>query len=151
MPALRRLDGAGADRVAIRGIQLAVAGGAAAAAAAIAVLRGFGLENLHGPLPARIASTAFAAITLELVVHLAVMSGVVRLTRSRLAGVIVSALLFAVIHAAGALQAPLPIAVSVVVVNAALGMFLGWLYLRFGFECVMLAHAVAHLVAVTVT
>ena len=48
----------------------------------VLLLRAFELPNLGGSLPARVATVGFAAVSLEIVVHLAVMSGVVRLTRS---------------------------------------------------------------------
>ncbi|HEY4239053.1 MAG TPA: CPBP family glutamic-type intramembrane protease [Kofleriaceae bacterium] len=148
MPALRRIEGT-AEASERRGLAIACAGAIAGGAAAVATLHAFELPNLGGSLAVRLASTAFAAITLEVVIHLFFLAAMVRLTRSRRIGIAVSTLVFVVFHAGGALGAPPAILVSVVVLNGALGTFFGWLAVRFGFEYAVLAHAIAHAIAVT--
>lgn len=149
MPVLRRLDGTTEPMPPRSGVAIACAGAIAGGVAAVVTLRAFELPNLHGTLGVRLASTAFAAITLEVVIHLACLAGVIRLSRSRGLGIAISTLVFLVFHAAGALGAPAPILVAVVALNGALGTFFGWLAVRFGFEYAVLAHAIAHAIAVT--
>jgi hypothetical protein len=126
---------------------LAIAGGILLGFAAVGVLRGFGLENMPGSLAARLSSTLFAAVSLEVVIHLGIMSGVVARTRSRWCGILGAAAVFVLFHAGGVTGQPLPILATVVALNAASGLFFGWLYARFGLEHAFIAHAFAHAVA----
>ena len=48
----------------------------------------------------------------------------------------------------GALAQPWRIITISVVGNGTIGLALGWIYAAYGFECVVLGHAVAHLIAV---
>jgi len=148
MPMLRRLDGTTEPMPSRSAVAIACGGAVAGGVAAVLTLRAFGLPNLQGSLGVRLASTAFAAITLEVVIHLACLAGVIRLSRSRGLGIAISTLVFLVFHAAGAVGAPAPILISVVALNGALGTFFGWLAVRFGFEYAVLAHAVAHAIAI---
>jgi hypothetical protein len=149
MPWLRRYEAGAKSAAAPAGATLwAAVGGLAFGLLSVAVLRSFGLPNLGGSLPARLATTLFAGVSLELVVHLAVMSGVVRLTHRPWAGVVASTLAFALFHGGGAFTQPAPVALCVLALNAAFGTFLGWLYARYGFEWVVGAHALAHAIAV---
>lgn len=149
MPWLRRLDGTTEPMPPPRATAISIAGALAGGAAAVITLRAFDLPNLGGSIAVKLASTIFAAVTLEIVIHLACLAGVVRLTRSHGLGIAASTLVFLIFHAGGALAAPAPILVAVIALNGALGTFFGWLAVRFGFEYAVLAHAVAHAIAVT--
>jgi hypothetical protein len=95
MPLLMSIEARRPIRAPVRIATLvAVAGGAVFGLAAIGMLRGFGLENMPGSLAARLSSTLFAAISLEVVLHLAIMSGLVAWTRSRWAGILGAAFFF---------------------------------------------------------
>lgn len=148
MPWLRALD----DRVAPsradhRGTMIAIAGGVTFALASIATLRAFDLENMPGSLTVRLLSTVFAAISMEVVLHLAIMSGLTAWTRSPWIGIAGSTLAFLLFHTAGAVnQAPEILGASILL-NGTSGVFFGWLYARFGFEYLILGHAVAHALA----
>lgn len=131
-----------------RGALFAVGGGVVLAVVSVGSLRVLDLENMAGPLAVRLASTLFAAITIEVVIHLAIMSALVAWTRSRWIGIVGATVIFVLFHAAGSLTMPAEILLTVVVLNAASGVFFGWLYARFGFEYLVLAHAVAHALAV---
>lgn len=130
------------------GFAPALGGGLLAAVAAIALLRVAQLPNLPGPLWARAASTLFAMGPLEIFLHLFAMSGLVRLTRRPWIGIAGAAALYVLFHGGGLGSLSPLLTVAVLVINGGFGIYLGWLYKRHGFEHVMLAHAVAHLLAV---
>ena len=115
MPALRTREGATSGRIPGRGLGLSSLGGVLGGACAVAILRGFGLENLPGSLRRS--------------------SGQHGLCHHHL-GVGRWAALFGLLHAAGAFHSPMPVLLSVLALNGALGLFLGWVVLRFGLECV---------------
>ena len=117
---------------------------------AVLLLTWFGVPNLSGPFLARIATTLFGAVTIEIVIHLAIMSGVVRFTRSVRAGIAVSSHVFVVFHASGTFGMDPALNVSSLAMNGLFGVFFGWLYARHGFEWLVLAHAVGHAIAVGV-
>lgn len=149
MPLLRTLDAAAATRSLDRwAAALAIGGGTILALAAAGAVQALDLVNMPGSLGARLLSTLFAAISLEVVLHLAIMSGVVAWTRSRWTGIAVSTLAFLLFHVAGATSQPPGILAVSVLLNGASGLFFGWMYARYGFECLILAHAVAHALAV---
>jgi hypothetical protein len=103
---------------------------------------------LPGSLPARLASSLFAAVNLESVIHLLIMSATVRFTRRVWLGVAVAAVAFVAFHASGVAGLPAPVIMASLTVNGAIGILLGVMYARYGIEAVMLAHAVAHLLTV---
>jgi hypothetical protein len=84
------------------------------------------------------------------VLHLGAMSMVVWLARGRRwPGVVVSAALLVAFHlTGGGLAQPGRVIAITVLGNGAIGLVLGWIYAAYGFECVMLGHAVAHLITV---
>jgi hypothetical protein len=101
-------------------------------------------------LASRIASTLFAAGNLEIVIHLFVMSLVVWLARGRRwIGILAAAAVFVVFHATGSFGERAPVIVASVLLNGGFGLLLGVFYARYGFEYVMLGHAVGHVLAVT--
>ena len=149
MPYLRRLDLI-SEPVARNGVLSAVAFGCLVGVSAIFVLRFFHQPNLAGPLWSRAASVFFAAGSLELVVHLLIMSLAVRVTRGRVwAGILAAAIFFVAFHAAGLSGQSASLIAASVALNGVFGLALGFFYARYGFEYVLLCHAVAHILAVT--
>jgi hypothetical protein len=149
MPYLRRLDLC-SEPEGKNGFLPAAAFGCLFAVSAILVLHYFHQPNLAGPLWSRIASVFFAAGSLEIVVHLLIMSVVVRLTRGRIwVGILVAAIFFVVFHVAGLTGQSTALIASSVLLNGLFGVGLGLIYARYGFESVLLCHAVGHILAVT--
>jgi len=102
-----------------------------------------------GTLAARLASALFAAVTLELVLHLAVMSGVVRLTRGRVGtGILAAAAAYLAFHLSTLGGQPAGVIAAAIVGNGLAGLLFGWLYARDGFEYLIVAHLIAHATAV---
>jgi hypothetical protein len=147
MPYLRRLDGVGEVPMP-HGFLVAGIAGALFALAAIAMLKFLHLQNLAGPLWSRVASTFFAAGSLELVVHLLLMSLVVRLSGRRWTGIAVAAIFFVLFHAGGLAGESATVLTLSVVMNGVFAMGLGVIYARYGFEYVLFCHATGHLLAV---
>jgi hypothetical protein len=115
----------------------------------IAVLRTLHLPNLAGPLWSRIASVFFAAGSLEIVVHLFIMSLVIRITRGlRWTGIVVAAIFFILFHASGLPGQSFTVVTSSLLMNGTFGLGLGVIYARYGFEYLLLCHAIGHVLAV---
>ena len=149
MPYLRRLD-ASAERPGENGLLAAIGFGIVFAAASIFVLRSFHVANLAGPLWTRMATVFFAAGSLEIVVHLLIMSAVVRITRGRVwAGILVAALFFVGFHVAGLGGHSAALIAASVLLNGTFGLVLGFLCARYGFEYVVVCHGIAHVLAVS--
>jgi hypothetical protein len=148
MPYLRRLDGI-AETPAKHGFLVAGIVGVLFALASVALLRYLRLPNLAGPLWSRLASTVFAAGSLELVCHLLLMSLVVRLTAGRRwTGVLAAAVAFVLFHASGVADQDGTVIVLSVLMNGLFGLGMGAIYARYGFEYVLFCHAVGHALAV---
>jgi hypothetical protein len=148
MPYLRRLDN---YSEAPRKYGFLVAGifGVLFALAAIALLRYLNLPNLAGPLWSRLASTFFAAGSLEIVVHLLLMSLVVRLTAGRRwTGIAIATIFFVLFHVSGLAGQGATVFTLSVVMNGLFGLGLGLIYARYGFEYVLLCHATGHILSV---
>ena len=150
MPLLRRLDGAPARAVSRTAIGVTLVSSIALGALGLVVLRLVDAPRLPGGMGARALSTLFAAGPLEIVLHLGAMSTVVWLARGRRApGIVVAALMLVGFHlTGGALAQPGRIIAISVIGNGVIGLVLGGIYAAYGFECVMLGHAVAHLITV---
>jgi hypothetical protein len=149
MPHLRRLDQPSAP-VGKNGVLPAIAFGSLFAVGAISVLHYFHQPNLAGPPWSRIASVFFAAGSLEIVVHLLIMGMAVWLARGRTwVGILVATLFFVAFHAAGLAGQSAALVTSSVLLNGIFGLGLGMFYARYGFESVLLCHAVGHLLAVS--
>jgi Type II CAAX prenyl endopeptidase Rce1-like len=149
MPYLRRLDLC-SEPEGGNGFLPAAGFGCVFAAGAILVLHYFHQPNLPGQLWSRVASVFFAAGSLEIVVHLLIMSMVVRLVRGRIwVGILVAAIFFVVFHAAGLSGQSTALVASSVLLNGIFGLGLGLLYARYGFESVVLCHAIGHILAVS--
>ena len=149
MPYLRRLDLYSEPGCRI-GMLFAAAFGSLFGLSAIFVLHYFHQPNLAGPIWSRIASVFFAAGSLEIVVHLLIMSIAVRLARGRIwFGISVAAVFFVGFHVAGLAGQSTALITSSVLLNGIFCLGLGLLYARYGFESVLLCHAVGHLLAVS--
>ena len=145
MPLLRAFEVREDARFSTGGLAVAAAAGLAFGLAGVAALRLTGAPRLPGGLLVRILTTPFAAITLEVVLHLFFMSAVVWLARRRVwVGVLASGILLAAFHLAGSTLAP-AVQVASVLANGGAGVLFGWLYSRYGFEYAVIAHAIAHL------
>jgi hypothetical protein len=150
MPLLRRLDGQPALRIPRRALAITLASCAALGLVGLLALRLTDAPALPSGAPARALSAFFAAGPLEIVLHLGIMSIVVWLARGRrTVGIVAAALCLVGFHlTGGALDQPARIVAITVLGNGVIGLALGWIYAAYGFECVMLGHAVAHLITV---
>lgn len=147
LPLLRAWERREPMRVGRRALLVSLAVGLAIAAIGLLSLRWVGLSAGGGSLAARAASTLFAAVTLEVILHLCLMSGVAVLLRGRIgAAVVVTSALFVLFHLGNLPQQPLDVWLLSAAVNGLGGLAFGWLYATRGFEYLVLAHAVAHLV-----
>ena len=150
MPYLRGLDGGDEEGIGRRAVAVTVALSVGLGVLAIIALRMVNAPPLPGSTLARALSTFFAAGPLEIVLHLGVMSVVVWLARGRRwPGILAAALALVLFHLSGggAAETP-PLVIASVIGNGAMGLALGWVYAAYGFEMVMLGHAVAHLIVV---
>jgi len=148
MPLLRAWERRSALPVNWRGIASALAVGAAFGVLGILLLGALHAPPLAGSLAIRLASVLFAAVTLETVVHLLVMSAVVRLSGHVWLGVVAGALAFVLFHASGSAGLPPALPLVALATNGIGGLLFGWLYARYGFEYLVIAHAAAHLLTV---
>ena len=150
MPLLRRLDGSSAGQIPRSAIGVTLASSIGLGLVGLLLLRLVEAPALPGSIAARALSAIFAAGPLEIVLHLGAMSAVVWLARGRRApGIVVAAALLVVFHlAGGGLHQPGRLIALIVVANGAIGLVLGWIYAVYGFEFVMLGHAVAHVITV---
>ena len=151
LPLLRAWERGAPLRLERRALLISLAAGLAFGAIGLATLSWVGMSGGSGSLAVRAASTGFAAITLEVILHLGLMSGMAVLLRGRVrAAIVVTAALFAAFHLSDAGGQPLDVALLGAAVNGLGGLVFGWLYATRGFEYLVLAHAVAHLVTVGV-
>jgi hypothetical protein len=149
MPYLRLFDGV-FEAPTKNGFLIAGIFGVLFALASIALLRFLRLPNLAGPLWSRLASTIFAAGSLELVLHLGFMSLVVKLTSGRRwTGILAAAVAFVIFHVSGLADQGVTIISLSVLMNGLFGLALGVIYSRFGIEYVLLCHAIGHILAVS--
>ena len=154
MPFLRRLDGV-ADPNSPKSLRRSGLGAAAAfgglfALATIALLRALHLPNLAGPLWSRIISVFFAAGSLEIVIHLFIMSCTVKAAQGqRWIGIVVAAMSFVLFHASGLPGQSAAVITLTLLMNGLFGLSLGALYARYGLEYALLCHAVGHVLAVS--
>ncbi len=154
MPFLRRLDGIVEPNpkhgLGKSGLGAATAFGGLFALATIALLRALHLPNLAGPLWSRIVSVFFAAGSLEIVIHLFIMSCTVKAAHGRRwVGVVVAALFFVLFHASGLPGQSAAVITLTLLMNGFFGLGLGLLYARYGLEYLLLCHAAGHVLAVS--
>ncbi len=159
MPLLRKLEDGAAATPATEPAQVrrsrstaallrALGVGLVIGAVGLALVAAVGADQGGGSFWVRALSAGFAAVTLELVLHLGIMSMTVRLTRSVALGIVVATLAYVAFHAAGVVGQPARIVALAVAGNGLAGLAFGWLYARDGFEYLVLAHAIGHLIAV---
>ena len=149
MPYLRRLDHV-AELPQKQGFGIAITFGCLFALATIVLLRALHLPNLAGPLWSRVVSVFFAAGSLEIVIYLLIMSFVVKITQGRTwIGIIVAAFFFVLFHASGLPGQTVTVITLTLLMNGLFGLGLGFIYARYGFEDLLLCHAVGHVLAVS--
>jgi len=124
--------------------------GVAVGTVASIVARLLGVPANPGTLLVRIATTPFAAVVPEVLVHLFLMSGLVLLLKRTWLAVVLSAAVFVVLFH-GNPPAGVPVVTMFVIgLNFILGMLTGWGYARWGFIAAMLTHAAAHVIVLGV-
>jgi len=150
MPLLRRLDGSSGGPIPRSAIGVTLVSSVGLGLLGLLALHLVDAPPVPGSVAVRALSAIFAAGPLEIVLHLGAMSTVVWLARGRRApGIVVAATLLVVFHlAGGGLDQPGRLIALIVVANGAIGLVLGWIYAAYGFELVMLGHAVAHVITV---
>ena len=148
MPLLRQYESRTPIQVDGRAVLTALASGVVVGIAGIIALRVAGLPSSAGSVLVRAASAFFAAITLESVLHLAIMSGVVRATRRAALGIAVATVAYVGFHLLTLGGQPTAVVLASVAGNGLAGLVFGWLYARFGYEYLILSHFVAHVLAV---
>jgi len=144
MPLLRSWETRSPLQINRSALNRALVSGAVFGLAGLIMLRLVQIPTGGGSLPVRIGSALFAAITLESVLHLAVMSGVVRATGRVNLGIFVAALVYVGFHLATLGGQPAAIVAVATIGNGLGGLLFGWLYARDGYEYLVLAHLVAH-------
>lgn len=151
MPVLRTLEsGERPRRPSVAAVASTTVAGLLVAATAVFTQRALGMPNPPAPAWAKILSVLFAAVTLETVLHLFGMGVLMRISRRAWVAVLGSGLLLGVFHLTGAASLDRA-AIVIACVNAAAGVLFGWLYWAFGFEYLIVGHAVAHVIAVLLT
>jgi len=124
----------------------AMVGGVAAGILVAIVVRTLPMPANPGSLAVRLLTVFFAATVTEIVVHLFAMSGLVLLFRKQWTAILLSSTLFVLIFHSGQVGGALTTSV-VLLANFIFGTLTGWMYARYGFECAILTHAVAHVIA----
>ena len=148
MPLLRQYEARAAIQVDRKAVLTAVVAGVVVGVAGIIALRVANVPSSAGSFPVRAASAFFAAITLESVLHLAIMSVVVRATRNVTLGIAVATVAYIGFHMLTLGGQPATVVLTSIVGNGIAGLVFGWLYAKFGYEYLILAHFVAHVLAV---
>jgi len=148
MPLLRAWEqGASVPKAALRQILVpAIVGGLAAGLLIGGVVHLLPIPANPGTLTVRLLTVFFAATVTEIIVHLFAMSGFFLLFRRRWLAILLSSVLFVLVFHSGQIASPWMTAL-VIFANFSFGTLTGWLYAHYGFECAVLTHAVAHLIA----
>ena len=103
------------------------------------------IPDNQGNLFERISTTLFAAIVPEVFVHLFVMSGLILLLKRVWLALLLSSLLFAVLHGSPG-DVGITISIFVYGFNFVFAYLTGWLYAKYGFESAVLSHAAGHII-----
>jgi len=148
MPLLRAWEeGASTPNDALRQILVpAIFGGLAAGLLIASIVHLLPIPLNPGTLTIRLLTVFFAAIVTEIAVHLFAMSGFLLLFHKRWLAILFSSALFVLIFHSGPIGSPWMTAL-IIFANFSFGTLTGWLYARYGFECAVLTHGVAHLIA----
>ncbi len=149
MPLLRRLDGVRSP-ASRRSLAIGTISGTALGVCGALALRAVHAPPFPGGVLVRILSVVFVAATLEIILHLGVMSIVTRLAHGRRwLGVLAATFAFVLLQSTGgALDHPRPVILAATVVNTATGIVVGWLYATDGLEYAALCRALAYLIPV---
>ncbi len=107
------------------------------------------LPQNPGTLTERLLTIPFGAIVTETFAHLLLLSAIFLLTRNKTAAILVSSLIFVLVFHGQSLSASL-FTYFAMAANATLSTLTGWLYTKYGFESAVLAHAIAHGIALGV-
>jgi hypothetical protein len=148
MPLLRALEAGTPPPNAGRLAGVALVSGIVVGALGLTALRLAQVPAAPGSFLVRVASALFAAVTLESVLHLAIMSGVVRATGRVGIGIAVSTVAYILFHLSTLGGQPMPVVLLASIGNGVAGLVFGWLYARHGYESMVLGHLVAHAIAV---
>ena len=148
MPLLRAFETGTAPPRADKLAFVALGSGAVVGALGIVALRLAQVPTAPGSFLVRVASALFAAVTLESVLHLAIMSGVVRATGRVGVGIAASTLVYILFHLSTLGGQPMSVVALASIGNGIAGLVFGWLYARHGYESMVLGHLVAHAIAV---
>ena len=148
MPLLRAFETGTAPPSASRMAVLALGSGVFVGGFGLMVLRLAQVPSAPGSFLVRTASALFAAVTLESVLHLAIMSGVVRATGRVGLGIALSTLAYILFHLMTLGGQPMSVVALATLGNGLAGLVFGWLYARHGYEAMVLAHLIAHAIAV---
>lgn len=151
MPFLRALESG--ERPRGPGVPAAAATAVASllvAAAAVFTQRALRMPNPPAPAWAKVLSVLFAAVTLETVLHLFGMGVLMKISRRGWVAVVGSGLLLGLFHLTGAASLDRT-AIAIACANAVAGVLFGWLYWAFGFEYLVVAHAIAHVATLLLT
>lgn len=149
MPLLRGLELGERGRLSPRAWAVSAGCGALLGGLALVALRVTNAPALPGGAGVRALTVVFAAVPLEVVVHLFAMGVTVRLVRGRRwPGIAVAALALIAFHLTDTAGQSTVVILTGILANGALGALLGGLYAAYGFEAVILGHAVAHLITV---
>ncbi len=149
MPLLRRLDGV-RSATSPRSLVVSTLWGTGLGVSGAIALRVVHASPFPGDGLMRILSVVCVAVTLEIILHLGVMSVVTWLARGRRwLGVLAATLAFVLLQSTGgALDHPLPVILVSTVVNAVTGVVVGWLYAAEGLEYAAVCRALAYLIPV---
>ncbi|MGH8415212.1 MAG: CPBP family glutamic-type intramembrane protease [Gammaproteobacteria bacterium] len=145
MPILRAWErGEPVDPVLItRILRFAVLVGIAAAAITLAGSIAFRVPKNPGTLLERLLTTPFAAVVTETFAHLLVLSAIVLWLKNRWVAILFSSLAYTLAFH-GQPVGSLTITLFVFAFNFLFSTLTGWTYVRYGFLCAILTHAVAH-------
>ncbi len=148
MPVLRAFESGNRPPSATPGLLPAIAVGLGIGLFGLALFAMFDLPSSPASFAVRAGSAVFAAVTLEAVLHLAIMSGVVAATRSTTAGIVIATLAYIGFHLTSLGGQEATIILVATVGNGLAGVAFGWLYARYGYEYLVLAHLIAHVTTV---
>lgn len=148
MPLLRGIERGEFVRPDRRSLLISVVAGVLAGVIALFALNALDAPAMPGSLVTRIASAVFAAVTLEVVVHLLGMGLIIRATGRIWAGVVGTAIIFVLFHLSGTAGLSPALLLLSVGANGGLALMMGGIGARFGFEYLVLCHLVAHIVTV---
>jgi hypothetical protein len=132
---------------ATRALLIAVSAGILLGLAGLAAVKALGVPHNPGALTVRAASTLFAAVVTEAVVHLFMLSGLLRLFGPRrLTFLVLTSIVFVAIFHGGGVQGNWILSGAVMGMNFLMAMAMGAIFLGLGFEAAVIAHATAHLI-----